>query len=143
VRVAVAILAVLALAACPKKQTPATTGGDDDDLPADLGPKGETEPPPPTTELQQRQYAACERVIPRETACAVQDAKEHLSPEEYKKQQIDETAPIHTREYIKKCKNNYMSSRQVRVYEVCDREETECGPLVECLQNAKPEKETP
>jgi hypothetical protein len=26
-----------------------------------------------------------------------------------------------------------MSSRQVRVLEVCDKEEQQCGPLVSCL----------
>jgi hypothetical protein len=28
-----------------------------------------------------------------------------------------------------------MSSRQVRVLEVCFKQETECGPLTECLKN--------
>jgi hypothetical protein len=32
-----------------------------------------------------------------------------------------------------------MSSRQVRVHEVCMREETECDALTACLENAKPE----
>jgi hypothetical protein len=31
-----------------------------------------------------------------------------------------------------------MSSRQVRVYEVCMREETECAALTACLENASP-----
>jgi hypothetical protein len=32
-----------------------------------------------------------------------------------------------------------MSSRQVRVLEVCFREETECAPLEACLANLSPE----
>ena len=92
------------------------------------------------TELQRRQDAACERVIPRLTACAVADAKARMTPEQYKKEQIEETAPIHTREFLRKCKASTLSSRQVRVYEVCDREETECGPLVACLDNLHPKE---
>jgi hypothetical protein len=134
------------LAACPKKAAPV----EDDTLPdpvpgGGVGPghvtEGEPEPPPPETELQKRQYAACELVIPRLTACAVADAKAKMSAEEYAKLDVEHTAPIHTRENVKKCKRDYMSSRQVRVYEVCDREETECEPLVACLDNAKPTKD--
>jgi hypothetical protein len=141
---ALAGVLVLALAACPKRASPPVE--DDDTLPdpgtgSPGGTQGEPEPPPPETELQRRQYAACDRVIPRLTACAVEDARRNLSPEEFEKEQIEEAAPIHTREYTRKCKNNYMSSRQVRVYEVCDREETDCEPLVACLENAKPQKE--
>jgi hypothetical protein len=60
--------------------------------------------------------------------------------EQYKKEQIEETAPIHTREFLRKCKSSTLSSRQVRVYEVCDHEETECGPLVACLDNLHPKE---
>ena len=134
---ALALAAIMVLAACPKKAAPPPE--EDDTLPDPPGQKGEPEPPPPENELQRRQYAACDRVIPRLTACAVEDARRNLTPEQFEEEQIEEAAPIHTREYTKKCKNNYMSSRQVRVYEVCDREETECEPLVACLDNAKPE----
>jgi hypothetical protein len=122
------LLALVCLAGCPKKASPPVE--DDDTLPE----------APPTTELQRRQDAACDRVIPRLTACAVEDARRNMTPEEFEKEQIEEAAPVHTREYTKKCKSSYMSSRQVRVYEVCDREETECEPLVACLENAKPQE---
>ena len=138
-----ALVLILALAACGggAKQQPV----EDDTLP-DPGtatPGGGTGTEEPSggearTELERRQDAACERVIPRLTACAVADAKARLSPEQYKKEQIDEAAPIHTRENLRKCKEQQLSSRQVRVYEVCDREESECGPLVACLENLKP-----
>jgi hypothetical protein len=38
-----------------------------------------------------------------------------------------------------------MSSRQVRVLEVCDREESQCGPLLSCLDhlNEKPLLDAP
>ena len=133
-------LLLVLLAGCPKHAS--TPPPDDDDtLPDPPGTKPEPEPPAPTTELERRQYAACDRVIPRLTQCAVEDARARMDPDELAKLDLEHTAPIHTRENLKKCKNGYMSSRQVRVYEVCDREETECGPLVTCLDNAKPENE--
>jgi hypothetical protein len=135
---------LLTLAACPKKAPPA----EDDTLPDPVpgggpghGTGAEPEPPAPENELQRRQYAACDLVIPRLTDCAVADAKANMSAEEYAKLDVEHTAPIHTRENVNKCKRDYMSSRQVRVYEVCDREETECEPLVACLDNAKPTKD--
>jgi hypothetical protein len=142
-RLVLGVAAALALAACPKKAGPPV---EDDTLPDPVvggavpgqEAAGEPEPAPPTTELARRQYAACDRVIPRLTACAVADAKAKMSAEEYAKLDVENTAPIHTRENVKKCKNGYMSSRQVRVYEVCDREETACEPLVACLDNATP-----
>jgi hypothetical protein len=136
-----AFVLILFLAACGggAKQQPV----EDDTLPdpGTASPGGgdvSSQDEEPTTELQRRQDAACERVIPRLTACAVADAKAKLTPEQYKKEQIDETAPIHTRENLRKCKAQQLSSRQVRVYEVCDREESECGPLVACLDNLHP-----
>jgi len=96
--------------------------------------------PIPASELQRRQYAACERIIPRLTECAVADARANLPPEKLAELDLEHTAPIHTRENLAKCKAGTLSSRQVRVYEVCDREETECGPLTDCLANALPQK---
>jgi hypothetical protein len=138
-------LVFLVLAACPKKAAPVEDDTLPDPVPGGGGPghvgDAEPEPPAPTNELQRRQYAACDLVIPRLTDCAVADAKAKMSAAEYAKLDVEHTAPIHTRENLKKCKHDYMSSRQVRVYEVCDREETECEPLVACLENAKPTKD--
>lgn len=124
----IAIVLVL-LAACGNKNPPA-----DDTLPDDRPPD-----PPPQTELQQRQGAACEQLGPRLTDCAIADARATMTPEQLAELDVEKTAPLHTREMIKQCKEQTMSSRQVRVYEVCMREETECGPLTACLENAKPE----
>jgi hypothetical protein len=118
---------------------------EDDTLPDPGGatPGGGTDDEPmPETELKRRQYAACERIIPRLTECAVADAKANLPPEKLAELDLENTAPIHTRENLKKCKQGELSSRQVRVYEVCDREESECGPLTECLANALPQQGT-
>ena len=98
------------------------------------------DPTPPLPELQVRQEAACEQAGPRLTECAIADAKATLPPEEVAKLDLEKTAPVHTREFIKECTAGYMSSRQVRVYEVCLREETACDPLLACLENAKPQK---
>jgi hypothetical protein len=137
------------LAACgPKHASPPPS--DDDTLPDPVGGGGpgfggdpanaEPEPKPPENELQTRQYAACDAVVPRLTECAVEDARAKMSADELKKLDLEHTAPIHTREYTKKCKNGYMSSRQVRVYEVCNHETKTCDDLIPCLDNAKPQK---
>ena len=121
---------------------------DDDTLPdpgtaAPGGPGSVvSDEPIPANELQRRQYAACERLIPRLTECAVADARANLPPDKLAELDLENTAPIHTRENLKKCKQGQLSSRQVRVYEVCDREETECGPLTDCLTHALPQKGT-
>ena len=139
------ILVVFVLGACGGTQPPPA---DNDDVlpdpgsasPGGAGPGGEIDDTGemPASELERRQFAACERVIPRLTECAVADARANLSPEQLAELDLERTAPIHTRENLKTCKAQRLSSRQVRVYEVCDREETSCGPLVACLDHAQP-----
>ncbi len=131
-------LALVSVLGCGSKQ-PADDG---DTLPDDLSERGGDPPPPPRTELQTRQAAACEQLGPRITECAIADARAQLPPEELAKLDLDKTAPLHTREFIKQCTTGTMSSRQVRVYEVCDAEETECGALLACLENASPDHAT-
>lgn len=123
-------LAVVALAGCPSKAKPA-----DDTLPENRG--GDT-PPDTRTEVERRRDAACEALAPRMTSCAIEDARRTMTPEELAKLDIEATAPIHTREFVKSCRTQSLSSRQVRVYEVCLREETACDPLIACLDNASP-----
>ena len=101
------------------------------------------DPPADTrTELERRRDAACEALGPRLTECAIADARATMSPEELAKLDIEKTAPVHTRKFVEECQGQSLSSRQVRVYEVCLREETECGPLTECLDHARPEAAT-
>jgi hypothetical protein len=123
-------LAVAALAACSSKPKPV-----DDTLPENRG--GDTAPDT-RTELERRRDAACETLAPRMTSCAIEDARRTMTPEELAKLDIESTAPIHTREFVKSCKAQTLSSRQVRVYEVCLREETACDPMIACLDNANP-----
>lgn len=120
----------LALAACGH-HAPATTDPADD-LPADN-----------RTEIEKRRDAACEALGPKLTACAVADARATMSPEELAKLDVEKTAPVHTRKFIEQCQAQQLSSRQVRVYEVCLREESECEPLIACLDNARPQAAAP
>jgi len=105
---------------------------------ADCGGDPPAPPPHQPTEIERRRDAACEALGPRLTDCAIADARATMSAKELADLDIERTAPIHTREFIKGCKEQALSSRQVRVYEVCLREETECAPLVACLDNAAP-----
>ena len=124
-----------AVAACGGRETPpASPGG-----PATASTSDDEVPAPHQTELERRRDAACEQLGPKLTECAAADAKKTMSPEELKKLDLDKTAPVHTRKFIEECKQQQLSSRQVRVYEVCLREETACEPLVACLDNAKPQ----
>jgi hypothetical protein len=87
------------------------------------------------SEIESRRDAACEALGPRITACAIEEARATMSPEELAKLDLEKTAPVHTEEFIAECKRQQLSSRQVRVYEVCLKEETECEPLITCLDN--------
>ena len=91
------------------------------------------------TPIQKRRDAACDALGPKLVACAVDDAKRDLAAGKITQKQFDtDTAPkwrdgLKT-DWDKKCKVD-MSSRQVRVLEVCFREEQECAPLVDCLRH--------
>jgi hypothetical protein len=102
---------------------------------------GSAEPPgvvtDTRTELEKRRDAGCEKLRPRLVQCAVDDAKADLDAGKTTKKQFDaDTAPAIREKlgekWLEKCRVE-MSSRQVRVLEVCDREEQQCGPLVSCL----------
>ena len=90
------------------------------------------------TPIERRRDAACDQLAPKLTACAVEDARADLAAGKIDQRQFDlDTAPAvqrrHTEEFEKACKKATYSSRQVRVLEVCFREETRCGPLLDCL----------
>jgi hypothetical protein len=133
---------VLLLAACGPKQ-PATSvssaGGGAGT--ADTGPAQDTR-----TELERRRDAACDTLGPRMTSCALADAKAALAAGKVTQSQFDQdTKPAvlekNTDEFIKACKSAQYSSRQVRVLEVCQREESECEPMLACLDNLSSEPE--
>jgi hypothetical protein len=126
-RLVLASLVAAGLAACGSSPPPAAPTAE----PAAAGDA--------RTEIERRRDAACEQLGPRLTACAVEDARRTMSAEELAELDLDSTAPVHTREAIDDCKGRELSSRQVRVYEVCLREETACEPLAACLDHAKPQ----
>jgi len=121
------------LAACGGPQHPADGGGSaGHDQPAPLANVNKETP------IEQRRDAACDHLGPKLTACAVEDARANLAAGKTTKQQFDQdTAPDiqrkNTEKFLKTCKSADYSSRQVRVLEVCFREETECAPLLDCL----------
>jgi len=89
------------------------------------------------TAIEKRRDAACEKVGAKLTECALADAKADLAAGKVSQKDFDlNTTPDilrkHTEEFVEKCEVP-LSSRQVRVLEVCYREETECGPLTDCL----------
>ena len=110
------------------QRAPERTGG----APADPAPAD------PRTAIERRRDAACDALGPRLTACAVADARADFAAGKIDRRQLDvDTAPEWqqklTAKWLAECKAARYSSRQVRVLEVCLREETECGPLVACL----------
>jgi hypothetical protein len=116
----------------PKTNTPVSNAGSGS---ADTGPVKDSR-----TEIERRSDAACETLGPRLTQCAVEDAKKDLAGGKVKQQQFDQdTKPAvlekNTAKFIEKCKAAQYSSRQVRVLEVCQKEESQCEPLLSCLEN--------
>jgi hypothetical protein len=126
-----ALALAVVLAACSGKQTTTTT----------------TEPTPPAddrTPIQKRRDAACEQLAPKLLECALADTKRDLDAGKLTQQQYDhdvaELREKHRPVFLKQCREKDMSSRQVRVLEVCFKEERECDPLAECLKNLEPKR---
>lgn len=130
-QLAFVVSCVMVLAgACGGSQPPAAGGA--------IGP-ATVQPDDGKTEFQRRQEAACQQFGERLTQCAYEDAKRTMTKAEMAKEEIEAKRPEHTKTIVDKCQKQQMSSRQIRVYEVCMREERECGPLINCLEYAKPE----
>jgi hypothetical protein len=94
--------------------------------------------PDPRSPIERRRDAACDQLGPRLTACAVADARADLAAGKIDQRQFErDTAPEiqrkNTDEFLKACRGTTYSSRQVRVLEVCPQQETQCGPLLDCL----------
>lgn len=129
------LLLVVVLAACGSKQSPGVStsgsgaGGDA------VAPAQDTR-----TAIEKRRDAACETLGPKVTACAVEDARRDLAAGKVKQKDFDlntakEVQAKNTEKFIEACEKAQYSSRQVRVLEVCQREETQCEPLLACLDN--------
>jgi hypothetical protein len=111
-----------------------------DDSVANQAPRDPAAVPDDRTELERRRDAACDQLGPRLTDCAVEDARTALRAGKLTQAQFNDlTAPAllrkHTEEYLKGCKAESYSSRQVRVLEVCFRDAPACSDLLDCLDN--------
>jgi hypothetical protein len=132
---AIVIALAATLAACGSKQQPAVENSGSGDT-AGPGPQDTR------NEIEKRRDAACESLGPRITKCAVDDARIALAAGQIKQAQYDEITrkdvqAKNTDEFVDSCKQpkTPYSSRQVRVLEVCPKEESECEPLMSCLDN--------
>jgi hypothetical protein len=99
-------------------------------------------PAPPAvdhrTALERRRDAACDQLGPKLTTCAVEDARADLAAGKIDQAQLArDTAPAiqrkNTEDFARACKGTTYSSRQLRVLEVCFRDEPACAPLLDCL----------
>ena len=132
-----AAAASLALLACSSTPKPTTTPD------PDPKPMTGSAAPDHRTKIEQRRDAGCDAIGPKLTQCAVDDARRDFEAGKVSKADFDKnTSPdiqhALTRDWDKKCKGQAMSTRQVRVLEVCFKEETECAPLLDCLKNLQP-----
>lgn len=127
------LVLIVAIAACGGKQSLGGGGG-----------SGSAEHPgvvaDTRTPFQKRLDVACDALGPRLTQCAVDDSKTELAAGRITKNQFDELTSAQMRaaldkDWETKCNKADRSSRQVRVLEVCHAEETECEPLLDCLEN--------
>ena len=89
------------------------------------------------TPIEKRRDAVCGPVGDRIVTCAVADAEAELKAGKVSKAEFDkDTAPDIRRglkaSWLKTC-TTPKTSHQVRVLEVCLKEETECGPFTDCL----------
>jgi len=108
----------------------------------------QAEDPPPDSRkqaierLDARQRQACQRMCPRLTECALEDAKANVSPADLKDgPSLEEIAPSHTAQCNSECNRTRLSLRQIRVYEGCmDKKQLDCGALVVCLEQAQSKK---
>lgn len=91
------------------------------------------------TEIERRRDTACQQLEPRLVQCAVDDARAEHEAGRMSKQDFAANTSADVRaklgdEWMKACTVE-MSSRQVRVLEVCFQEEAQCGPLLACLEH--------
>ncbi len=124
------LLLCAALAACGGGSTAPAAGG------------GTTPPPPADTRtaFERRLDDACLAVGKRLSMCALEDASARLEAGETTQAEYDATTQpdvlkANAQKWRDTCYQPDRSSRQVRVLEVCDQQETACDPLVACLEN--------
>lgn len=89
--------------------------------------------------LRMRQEASCKRAGEVLFACAVEDARASMSPEEFIALDVTALEPRYKSEFMARCMDSEMSLRQVEVYEGC-LADTVCAVFVPCLDQAQPQR---
>lgn len=129
------ILFLAMLAACgSKSNTPVANSGS--------GAAAEEPPGPVTdtrTEIERRRDTAADAIAKRAVTCAVEDAQHAVDAGEITPQQFDEQTKPELRDalykdWLKKL-TVPLSSFQVRVLEVCNRDTKTCDELHDCMQH--------
>jgi len=127
------LIVIVVLVACGHKSAPIQNSGGS-------GDGSNVAPVETRSEIEKRRDGACETLGPKITACAVEDAKKELAAGKIKQKDFDantkpEILKKNTEEFVKACEKQPYSSRQVRVLEVCQQEESQCEPMLACLDN--------
>jgi hypothetical protein len=84
------------------------------------------------TPIEKRRDAACDAIEAPLTNCAIDDLKRTMKPADLAKLDLDKMRADHRKRWFELCKRP-KTSHQVRVLEVCFKEEKECDPLADCL----------
>jgi hypothetical protein len=91
------------------------------------------------TALREAQDAACHRVAPKVTDCAIESARANMPPDEFAEmaRDLDETSARHSEQYIRSCKAAAMSRRQIAIYDQCPLD-VSCEQFLSCTDRATP-----
>jgi hypothetical protein len=126
------LVLILAISAC---------GGGKSTSPAAPEPTNTAVAKDSRTPFEQRLSTACMNVAKKLTACAVADTDAKLASGEITQKDHDDlekpkyTDALTSKSFDQCNQPDKRSSRQVRVLEVCLKEEQECAPLLDCLDH--------
>jgi hypothetical protein len=87
-----------------------------------------------------RQAEICEKLCPRRTECILEDVRSKESKDSLKELDLEKSASATTQKCVEDCKNDEISARQLRVYEVCLKE-AKCADVAQCMLNAEPKQD--
>lgn len=135
----IGVAGVLALAALAPACSGGAREGAAQPVPAARAAQPASEREAALASLEQRQQAACEGVGKTLFACAVEDARANMSPDEFAKLDPAQLEPEYMSRFLDECLEKEMSPRQVGVYETC-LQDTRCATFVPCLDGARPQQ---
>ncbi len=126
-------LSILVACACGgSKQGPDSPAGDGD---------GDSEAPALTEDdkIRKAQLATCGPMCERISECALAEARERMSEEEFARLQPDKAVEQNTAECSEKCGSATLSPRQIKVIRECVNGPQLCQEYHQCLDQAKPQ----